>query len=335
MAATEHWIDTPDGDRLFAQVAGSGTTTIICCNGIGVSTFFWKYLVGHFADRARVVLWDYRGHGRSPHPADLKSLTIAQMADDAVHVLDHLGVDRAMAVGHSMGCQVILETWRRHPDRVSGLVPVLGTYGRPVQTFLGLNLEPVLPLILPLAQRHAGIVTAVNRLLLRPPLAFHFARYTGLISHCLASAEDMAAYFAHLGKLDMRIFLALLEDMAVHTTEDILDKIDVPTLIIGGERDLFTPAWLSHSMQERIRDAELLMVPGGSHAALVEQPQLLNLAIHDFMDRRGVWAKPASLAVNGAAVKKAAPARKPRRAPAKAAAATKPGAKTAPRRRSP
>lgn len=285
----ETWVRTPDGQPLYIEDSGHGGPAIICCNGIGVSTFFWKYLRGHFAREGRVVTWDYRGHGRSPVAEDLGTMTIARMADDAVAVMDHLGIDEAILVGHSMGCQVILETWRRHPGRVQALVPVLGTYGRPIRTFLGLSwLEDVFPKVLPWALRLAEPIGRINEALVRGRLAYEFARRTGLISPCLAKAEDMDAYFEHLRRLDMRMFLSLMADMAEHDTGDILGDIDVPTLIIGGERDLFTPIWLSREMQSRIPDSELLIIPDGSHAALIEQPALINLALTDFLVRSGI-----------------------------------------------
>lgn len=342
----ETWARTSDGQPLYVEDSGAGGPVILCCNGIGVSTFFWKYLREHFAQEGRVVTWDYRGHGRSPVPDDLSTMTIAQMADDAVAVMDHLGIDEAVMVGHSMGCQVILEAWRRHPRRVQGLVPVLGTYGRPIRTFLGLSgLEELFPKIHPYAMKLAGPIGKANEALVRGRLAFEFARRTGLINPCLAKAADMDAYFEHLRRLDMRMFLTLMADMATHDTADVLGEIDVPTLIIGGERDLFTPVWLSREMQSRIPDAELLIIPDGSHAALIEQPALINLALTDFFVRGGILAprpaRPVRRAVNGAAEWKPGTAARPRpkaakapaKARAKAQAKSKPATKGATARR--
>ncbi len=285
----ETWARTPDGQPLYIEDSGHGGPVVVCCNGIGVSTFFWKYLREHFGREGRVVTWDYRGHGRSPIADDLSAMTIAQMADDTVTVMDHLGIDEAILVGHSMGCQVILETWRRHPGRVQALVPVLGTYGKPARSFLGLPwFEDVFPIVQPWALRLAGPIGRIKEMLIRGRLAYEFARRTGLISPCMAKVEDMNAYFEHLRRLDMRMFLSLMSDMVVHDTGDILADIDVPTLIIGGERDLFTPLWLSREMQSRIPDSELLIIPDGSHAALIEQPVLINLALADFLVRSDI-----------------------------------------------
>lgn len=86
--------------------------------------------------------------------------------------------------------------------------------------------------------------------------------------------------------------------MALHSAEDVLEKVKVPTLVIAGERDIFTPLWLSEEMADRIPGAQLLIIPQGSHAALVEQPQLLCLAVEKFLRERGVDSPAAESAAH-------------------------------------
>ncbi|MEC8422583.1 MAG: alpha/beta fold hydrolase, partial [Myxococcota bacterium] len=109
-----------DGRQLYWRALGSGPP-IVCCNGVGVSTFFWKYLANHFRDEHTVILWDYRAHGRSSREVDpyADDLSIARHADDCAAVLESVGItEPAVAIGHSMGCQVVLELRRRHPERI-------------------------------------------------------------------------------------------------------------------------------------------------------------------------------------------------------------------------
>ncbi|MBR6831306.1 MAG: alpha/beta hydrolase [Tidjanibacter sp.] len=77
--------------------------------------FTWQ-----LADRVRVVSLDLPGHGISEVKGEVHGMEF--LADTAVAVLDHLGVDRAVVVGHSMGGYVALEILNRHPERVAGLV---------------------------------------------------------------------------------------------------------------------------------------------------------------------------------------------------------------------
>ena len=72
---------------------------MICANGIGVSTFFWKYVEERYADSRPVIVWDYRGHGRSDYPQDLDDLTMESNAADLAAVLDAFGYERAVLLG--------------------------------------------------------------------------------------------------------------------------------------------------------------------------------------------------------------------------------------------
>jgi len=132
---------TAEGIALYWRHAGGGPKpTFVCCNGLGVSTFFYKYIVERFAPEHGVLVWDYRGHGRSappPEPLDEADLSIETCADDLALVLDTAGVEGPIVLlGHSMGCQVLLEYAYRHPHDVAGMVLLFGTAGRPLDTFL-------------------------------------------------------------------------------------------------------------------------------------------------------------------------------------------------------
>ena len=61
----ESYVSAEDGTRLYWRSEGRGPRTLFCLNGIGVSTFFWDPSVAYFHDRYRVVVWDYRAHGKS------------------------------------------------------------------------------------------------------------------------------------------------------------------------------------------------------------------------------------------------------------------------------
>ena len=85
------FVRTEGGLRLYWRAIGEGPL-LICCNGVGVSTFFWKYVVERFSDRYTVVVWDYRGHGRSesPHHPDATDLSIDACARDLALVQEAL-----------------------------------------------------------------------------------------------------------------------------------------------------------------------------------------------------------------------------------------------------
>jgi pimeloyl-ACP methyl ester carboxylesterase len=83
--------------------------------------------------------------------------------------------------------------------------------------------------------------------------------------------------------MDLALFARLLLDADSHSAEQVLATIDVPSLIFAGDRDRFTPSWLSEAMHRKIPSSELCVIPGGSHTAPIELPDLLNLRLEKFL----------------------------------------------------
>ena len=281
-----------DGTRLYWRAVGSGPA-ILCCNGVGVSHFFWKYLVEHYCRTHTVVLWDYRAHGRSDRPADITGadLSIARHARDLAVVMNAAGVTDALLMGHSMGVQVILEFNRHAPERVRGLVPMLGTAGRALETFYDFPKSPVI---------FEGIARVFDRVgdrahyfvrpVLESPLAWWFAKKAFLVDPYYTRQEDMLPYMRHLASLDMRVFLRSVLSAQDHDAWDTLPGIRVPTLVVAAERDAFTPMWLSRKMAATIPGAELLVLAEATHTAIIEQPDTINHRLDRFLAERKVFA---------------------------------------------
>ena len=121
----------PPGRRL--ELPGRGTTfiremdgppgapTLVLLHGLGVSADLnWFRCYDALGRRYRVVAMDHRGHGRGIRSS--RPFRLADCADDVAAVADALGIDRFIPVGYSMGGPITQLVWKRHPDRVAGLV---------------------------------------------------------------------------------------------------------------------------------------------------------------------------------------------------------------------
>jgi pimeloyl-ACP methyl ester carboxylesterase len=281
-------VDAEDGTPIAYAAGGPRNGLhLVCCNGLGVSTFFWDYLGEYFSPRCQVVVWDYRGHGSSGRPRHPHQLTVGTIVDDLMRVMDACEVQQGVLLGHSLGTQVVLEAWRRYPDRVAGLVPILGSAGRPADTLFDPRIGRFVYRFVYLLGTQAPEATQFGlRATLHRPLTWQLARWSGLVHPDLCRAQDIAPYLDHLSRQDMEVFAEMLRAAQDHDATTFLHHIDVPTLVVAGERDLFTPRHLSIDMASRIQGAELLEIPRGSHAALVEQPELINLRIDKFLSTR-------------------------------------------------
>lgn len=289
---------TADGLQLYWRSVGTGGPALVCCNGVGVSTFFFRYVVEHFRDAHQVLVWDYRGHGRStppPEPIEQADLTVETSARDLRAVLDQVGItEPPILLGHSMGCQVILEYAKQNPDGVAALIPMFGTFGRPLDTFMDSRYARGMFDRLYRVARWGG--KTGSRMLLPlydNPLAFRIGGLTGLVDKHYAGREDIGRYLEHLATLDPRVFLRMVSLIADHDLEPDLPAIHVPTLVIAGEKDVFTPLHRSYRMAELIPGAELMVLADASHAAIVEHPDTINLRIDRFLrERLGVVHPP-------------------------------------------
>jgi pimeloyl-ACP methyl ester carboxylesterase len=185
-----------------------------------------------------------------------------------------------------MGCQVALEAYRQRPEGVRGLVLLCGSFGNVTSTFHGIPvLELVLPRLLDLAEKAPDVVRAVwSRL--SPQLALKIALKAGEIDPERVHAEDMLPYLSHMTHVDFPMFLRMLRSAGEHTAGDILAHVEVPVLVVAGERDTFTPPFLAAAMAESLPHGELLMVPSGTHVTPIEQPELVNGRIEKFLRER-------------------------------------------------
>ena len=282
----EHFFEAEDGTRLFVEEVGNGGTPIVLTDGIGCDGFVWRYLAPSLGEHRRVVHWHFRGHGRSGPPADRTRLGIGDLADDLFTVRRALELDRPVIAAHSMGVQVALEYYRRHPDDVAGLILVCGTFGKITTTFHGTDLlDQVLPGLLRGAELFPGIARAVWG---RVPaaLAFRVACAGRELDRDRIREEDFERYWEHSALMDPDLFLRILRAAGQHDAKGFLHEVDVPTLVVAAERDTFTPMVLADEMAQSIPDAELEIIEEGSHAAPVEQPRRVADRVEEFLAMR-------------------------------------------------
>lgn len=278
-----------DDTRIFFQRTGRGKS-IVTCNGLGTSFFFWRYLTDYFGEKFTVINWDYRGHYHSAMPANEENLTIDAIVYDLKELLDKTRSKKVLLVGHSMGVQVLLEFCSKWSDRVAGLVLMFGSFGSPMNTFFNTSIVAKLfPYIYFIQKKNKTYREFLRYLFLRIPYKLELASLIGLVNGSMCKKVDFEIYFNYLREMNLDAFFRLALSMQKHNFEKNLSSIKVPTLIISGEDDIFTPPKLSKRMHEIIPDSELLSLPKASHAGLLEQPEAINLRIEKFIIERKIF----------------------------------------------
>lgn len=111
---------SPDGIDIRFETDGAGSPALVFVHGWSCDRTYWKAQMPAFADQHRVVAVDLAGHGESG--TGRPSWTMPALGGDVASVVEELGLERIVLVGHSMGGDVIVEAERLLPGRVAGLV---------------------------------------------------------------------------------------------------------------------------------------------------------------------------------------------------------------------
>jgi len=271
----ERSVKSFDGTRIAYRTVGQGGPAIIVCPGVFTTYMFFHYMKDYFSPRHKMIFWDYRGHPDSDMPKDLCSFTIKNCAKDLKAVMDDAGVEEAVLVGFSMGVMTVLEFYKHWPKRVVGIVPINGPYGHVFSEKE--SVANAITSTLDFMSSHTWLVEWFRPIVVLP-INLPIAKRVELNPTMLA-AEEMTLYFEYVTKMDWHLGFKALAAMSSYDGEDILDKVKVPTLLICGTEDSWTPTRIADEMHRRIKGAEYTKIPGGSHATPAENPDMINFRI--------------------------------------------------------
>ena len=251
--------------ELAYEVRGEGPT-VLFLHAFPLGLAMWEEQALSLSATHRVVRLDARGFGSSP-PGD-GPLTMERIADDAVLLLDHLGLSQAVVVGLSMGGYAAFALVRRHPDRLRGLVLADTKAGadtdegrrnraalaeRVLKEGAEAAAEAMVPKLLgPTSLRdRPPVVDRVRAMILgNPPRGIADAL------HGLASRAD---------------------------STPTLHEVRVPTLVVCGEEDALTPVAESEALQRGIAGSRLAVIPQAGHLSNLENPAAFNAALREFL----------------------------------------------------
>jgi pimeloyl-ACP methyl ester carboxylesterase len=295
-------VKASDGTRIAYTVVGdahaaSARTPILFVNGWTCSDAYWVGIgPGVVAAGHPAVFVDTRGHGESGLPRDpgmcarrlrAKDVSVERVARDIISVLDDAGIERAALAGHSMGVQAIFEVYRQAPGRVAALLPIAGTYENPVRTFAD---RPILDRLYPIAD---VLFRFVPFELLRPAMARAASPELGhrvvrliRVAGPKVTPDHLAPHVAQISDVNFSVLFRMMSGLRAHSTGDVLPKVHVPTLILAGSRDLFTPPRVQERMASLIPDSEIVWFEDAGHLLPVEEPDGIVDAIVEFMERR-------------------------------------------------
>jgi pimeloyl-ACP methyl ester carboxylesterase len=271
-----------DGTRIYYEVRGDGRP-LVMAYGIGCLINHWNPQIKYFSRTHKTIVFDYRAHHKSDMPESRQHLTIDALAQDIRGLMDHLHLEKASLWGHSFGAQVAVRTYDMFADRIHNLVFINGFVTNPIQGMFGNDLaSSAFHLFKEGYQRLPETLSFLWRTAVTNPLSIQLAALAGGFNLKVAHLKDIEIYARGIAAIDLNAFLTLFENMMSYDGRPVLDRIQVPTLIIGGRNDSVTPRHYQEEMHRRIKGSQFLMVPFGSHCTQLDMPDLVNLKVEQF-----------------------------------------------------
>lgn len=247
--------------------------TLCFLHGGSAHAHWFDAVVGRFTDRFHVVSLDQRGHGESAWPSPPAYAT-ENFTDDLLGVLDALGVDRAVVIGHSMGGHNAMAFAAWHPARVRALVVV--------------DARPTMPAERIALLRRRGEHT----LRVYPSLDAVVASFR-LVPRETVADPALLAHLARAGAVEREGGYVYRFDPDANRQRRPADlmpqlgRVASPALIVRGELSPILPVELAERMRAAIPDARVVEIPGAYHHLTLDKPAEFAAALAGFLDEIG------------------------------------------------
>lgn len=294
-ATSSRTVRTEDGVALHVEVDDGPAPTVVLVHGFTARLEEFVLQRETLAGRARTVLYDCRGHGRSRTRRRVRHASIDQLGRDLGAVLDDVApTGPVVLLGHSMGGMTIMALARQRPElfgpRVQGVFLLATSSG-------GLVEAGPIGMAVRLLRRTGLLQLMLLWLRFWAPLLERFRkRGTRLGSrvyrHYLFGSDDAD------DPGTVRLVQDLLEETPLPVTsafyrtlldhdehESLRAMLDVPVTLLVGDSDRLTPASHSRRMAEALPDAELIVVPGAGHSVNITRRELVDDALLRLLER--------------------------------------------------
>lgn len=252
-----------NGIQLAYDEAGKGPAVLLI-HGFPLSRKMWRSQVQALSEAGfRVVVPDLRGFGESESGTETGSTDL--LADDLISLLDHLGIEKAVVGGMSMGGYVMLNLLARYPERFSAACFIVTRADADDETARGKRNHLI-------AEVQAGRPEVVPNAF--TPLLFADQAVAELV-------DEVRGWMTATSPAGLVVGLEAIRDRG--DSSALLPQLKIPVLVMGAKEDKAIPPEKSTDLAEQIPGAQLCMLSAAGHMANMEQPDAFNAALLDFL----------------------------------------------------
>lgn len=254
-----------NGIDLYYEISGKEDgPPILFSNSLASTLHMWDPQMPAFQKHFRVVRYDSRGHGRSSAPDGAYS--IETLVEDAIGLLDHLGIDKTDFCGLSKGGMVGQRLATLHPNRVARLVLCdTSCYMGPPELWEG-RIDTAS------ADGMAGVVDATIMRWFTEPFQKSDPQAVDKVREMILNTPPAG-------------FMGCCRAIQSMDQRETIQAIAAPTLVVVGADDPGTTPDAAREIQKRITGAKLVILPEAAHLANIEQPKLFDEAVLGFLGK--------------------------------------------------
>ncbi|HSA60155.1 MAG TPA: alpha/beta fold hydrolase, partial [bacterium] len=238
---------------------------LVLIHAFPLNLTMWNAQIQALSAERRVIAYDLRGHGESD--VGDGQYTIELFVDDLIALLDHLRIDTTAVCGLSLGGYIALRALERHPERFNALV-LCDTRSEADSDEAKIKRSAGLRLL-----KEKGVPSFAEEFV-KPAFAPETFKTNPEIVH---TTKGMILKNSPLGIGGALLALASRTD----TTES-LKRINIPTLVLVGEKDQITPPSAALSLKEKIPNAQMHVIPTAGHLSNLENPAEFNQRLAAF-----------------------------------------------------
>jgi pimeloyl-ACP methyl ester carboxylesterase len=257
--------------KIYYETTGSGEPLVLI-SGLGYPLWQWHKMVPALAEHFQVITFDNRGVGQTDKPAG--PYTAQMLAADTAGLLDRLGLEKAVIMGHSMGGYIAQAMALDFPEKVSKLILCSTNFGGPRHVPVSPEAFAILTdtTLDPLTRFRMGlkVSTAPGWVDTNPDILKEWVEWRA------ANPMDPAAYQAQVA-----VGLSLISEEAAF--ENKLPNISAPTLILFGAQDKVVPPENAELLAKQIRGSQIAIIPDAGHFFPIEVPEAAAQIVIDFI----------------------------------------------------